>query len=170
MDSARTALRLGAQKVYLIYRRSQEEMPARAEEAKHAQEEGVIFTMLTNPVKFIGDNAGKVCAVECVKMELTEPDASGRRRPKTIKGSNFQIEIDMVVIAIGLGPNPLLPSQSKNLNTDEYGHLTIDENAMTSIPGVFAGGDIVGGETVIQAMGMGKRAARSIINYLSNHS
>jgi glutamate synthase (NADPH/NADH) small chain len=170
MDSARTALRLGAQKVYLIYRRSQDEMPARAEEAKHAKEEGVIFTMLTNPVKFIGDEAGKVSAVECVKMELTEPDASGRRKPRTIEGSNFQIEIDMAVIAIGLGPNPLLPSQTANLKTDKYGHLIIDENAMTSIPGVFAGGDIVGGETVIQAMGMGKKAARSIISYLNNHS
>ena len=170
MDSARTALRLGAKNVYLIYRRSQEEMPARVEEAKHAQEEGVIFTMLTNPVKFIGDEAGKVKAVECLKMELTEPDASGRRKPKIIENSNFQIEIDMAVIAIGLGPNPLLPAQTKNLKTDDYGHLIIDENAMTSIPGVFAGGDIVGGETVIQAMGMGKRAARSIMSYLSKSS
>jgi len=170
MDSARTALRLGAQKVYLIYRRSQDEMPARAEEAKHAQEEGVIFTMLTNPIKFIGDEAGKVSAVECVKMELTEPDESGRRKPRTIEGSNFQIEIDMAVIAIGLGPNPLLPSQTANLKTDKYGHLIIDETAMTSIPGVFAGGDIVGGETVIQAMGMGKRAARSIIEYIKSSS
>ena len=170
MDSARTALRLGAKNVYLVYRRSQEEMPARVEEAKHAQEEGVIFTMLTNPVKFIGDESGKVKAVECLKMELAEPDTSGRRKPRIIENSNFQIEIDMAVIAIGLGPNPLLPAQTANLKTDDYGHLIIDENAMTSIPGVFAGGDIVGGETVIQAMGMGKRAARSIVKFINSKS
>jgi glutamate synthase (NADPH/NADH) small chain len=165
MDAARTALRLGADKVSLIYRRSEEEMPARKEEAHHAQEEGIEFMLLTNPVTFTGNEKGFVQSMECVKMELGEPDASGRRRPQVIPGSNFILPVDMAVIAIGLNPNPVLPSLTKGLETDEDGHLKIDDRFMTTIPGVFAGGDIVGGETVIQAMGMGKRAARAIADY-----
>lgn len=166
MDAARTALRLGAEEVYLIYRRSEEEMPARKEEIKHAKEEGIKFLLLSNPVKFMGDEKGFVKSVECVKMELGEPDQSGRRRPIVINGSNFVLPIDMAVVAVGLNPNPLLPSLTHGMQTDEEGHLKIDGNFMTTIPGVFAGGDIVGGDTVIAAMGMGKRAARAIAEYL----
>jgi glutamate synthase (NADPH) small chain len=166
MDSARTALRLGAEEVTLVYRRSAEEMPARAEEVHHAQEEGIKFMMLTNPLRFMGDEKGFVQRMECIKMELGEPDESGRRRPKVIPGSNFFTDVDMVVMAIGLSPNPVLPSLTADLKTKENGDLEINPDFMTSIPGVFAGGDIVGGETVIEAMGMGKRAARSIIKYL----
>jgi glutamate synthase (NADPH/NADH) small chain len=166
MDSARTALRLGGQEVTLVYRRSGEEMPARAEEAHHAEEEGIKFMFLTNPLRFMGDEKGFVRKMECIKMELGEPDQSGRRRPKVIPGSNFTMDVDMVVMAIGLSPNPVLPSLTDGLKTKENGDLEIDENFMTSIPGVFAGGDIVGGETVIQAMGMGKRAARAIKQWI----
>lgn len=168
MDAARTSLRLGAEEVTLAYRRSMEEMPARVEEVHHAEEEGIKFMMLTNPVKFIGDEKGFVTAMEAVKMELGEPDESGRRRPKVIPGSNFTMPVNMAVIAIGLSPNPVLPSLTKGLERDKWGHLIIDDNFMTTLPGVFAGGDIVGGETVIQAMGMGKRAARAMDAYLKN--
>ncbi|MDR2426283.1 MAG: NADPH-dependent glutamate synthase [Endomicrobium sp.] len=168
MDSARTALRLGASSVKLVYRRTENEMPARKEERLHAQEEGIEFITLTNPVKFIGDEKGFVKAVECIKMELGEPDESGRRRPKKVEGSNFGIEADMAILALGLNPNPVLPSLTEGLNTDSHGYLIIDDNYMTSIPGVFAGGDIVGGDTVIQAMGMGKQAAKRINEYLKN--
>jgi len=168
MDAARTALRLGATSVTLLYRRSREELPARAEEVRHAEEEGVAFEFLANPVRFFADEKGCcVRGIECVKMELGEPDATGRRRPKVIEGSNFTIAADMAVEAIGLKPNPVLPSLTEGLRTDAAGHLVIDEHFMTSIPAVFAGGDIVGGDTVIQAMGMGKRAARAIVEYLS---
>lgn len=166
MDAARTSLRLGAEEVTLAYRRSMEEMPARVEEVHHAEEEGIKFMMLTNPVKFIGDEKGFVTAMEAVKMELGEPDESGRRRPKVIPGSNFTMPVNMAVIAIGLSPNPVLPSLTKGLERDKWGHLIIDDNFMTTLPGVFAGGDIVGGETVIQAMGMGKRAARAMDVYI----
>ncbi|MHB9156286.1 MAG: NADPH-dependent glutamate synthase, partial [Endomicrobiales bacterium] len=155
MDSARTALRLGAEEVTLIYRRSEEEMPARREERHHAREEGIQFQLLTNPVRFLGDETGFVKGVECLRMELGEPDASGRRRPRPVEGSNFVLAIDMAVIAIGLSPNPVLPSLTKGLERDKGGHLVIDGNFMTTLPGVFAGGDITGGETVIEAMGMG---------------
>ncbi|MCB4791607.1 MAG: NADPH-dependent glutamate synthase [Elusimicrobia bacterium] len=168
MDSARTALRLGASEVTLIYRRSKEEMPARLEEANHALEEGIKFMLLTNPVKYTGDENGFVKEIECQKMELGAPDESGRRSPKVIPNSNFTMPIDMVVIAVGLSPNPLIPSLTKGLTTNKWGELIIDDNFMTTMPGVFAGGDIVGGETVIEAMGMGKRAARAIEKYLTN--
>ena len=168
MDSARTALRLGAERVALVYRRSEVEMPARAEEIKHAKEEGIEFLLLTNPVRFIGDEKGFVKEMECVRMELGEPDESGRRRPRPIAGSNFTMPVDLVVIAVGLSPNPLLPALTKGLSTDADGHIVVNEKMMSSIPGVFAGGDIVGGDTVIVAMGMGKKAAKSIADYLLN--
>jgi len=167
MDAARTALRLGAHEVSLIYRRSDAELPARREEVNHAKEEGIKFQLLTNPVRFIGDEKGFVQQIECLKMELGEPDSSGRRRPKPVEGSNFIIPCDMAILAIGLSPNPVLPSLTKGLETDEEGHLKIDDKFMTALPGVFAGGDIVGGDTVISAMGMGKKSARYIDEYLS---
>jgi glutamate synthase (NADPH/NADH) small chain len=167
MDSARTALRLGANEVSLIYRRSREEMPARVEEVHHAEQEGVKLMLLTNPVKYTGDEKGFVKEMECLKMELGAPDESGRRSPKVIPNSNFTMPVDMVVVAVGLDPNPLVPSLTKGLETNKWGELIIDDNFMTKLPGVFAGGDIVGGETVIQAMGMGKRAARAIEKYLA---
>ncbi|MDR3306125.1 MAG: NADPH-dependent glutamate synthase [Endomicrobium sp.] len=166
MDSARTAVRLGATRVKLVYRRSEAEMPARLEERRHAKEEGVEFITLTKPVRFIGDDNKAVKAVECVKMQLGEPDESGRSRPQEIAGSKYMIDADMVVLALGLRPNPILPSLTKGLNINSHGHIVIDENHMTSIPGIFAGGDIVGGDTVISAMGMGKKAAKAIDNYL----
>jgi glutamate synthase (NADPH/NADH) small chain len=166
MDSARTAVRLGANSVKLIYRRSEEEMPARCEERRHAKEEGVEFITLTNPVNFFGDEKKAVKAVECVKMLLGETDKSGRRCPYEIEGSNYTIDADMVILALGLRPNPILPSLTKRLNINSHGHIVIDVNYMTSITGVFAGGDIVGGNTVISAMGMGKKAAKAIDNYL----
>ncbi|MDR1433581.1 NADPH-dependent glutamate synthase [Candidatus Endomicrobiellum devescovinae] len=166
MDSARTAVRLGANSVKLIYRRSEEEMPARREERRHAKEEGVEFITLTNPVNFLGDEKKAVKAVECVKMLLGEPDESGRRRPYEMEGSNYTIDADMVILALGLHPNPILPSLTKGLNINSHGHIVIDVNYMTSISGIFAGGDIVGGDTVISAMGMGKKAAKAIDTYL----
>ncbi|MDR1104685.1 MAG: NADPH-dependent glutamate synthase, partial [Endomicrobium sp.] len=166
MDSARTAVRLGANSVNLIYRRSEEEMPARREERRHAKEEGVEFITLTNPVNFFGDEKKAVKAVECVKMLLGEPDESGRRRPYEIEGSNYTIDADMVILALGLHPNPILPSLTKGLNINSHGHIIIDNNYMTSLPGVFAGGDIVGGDTIISAMGMGKKAAKAVDSYL----
>jgi glutamate synthase (NADPH/NADH) small chain len=166
MDSARTAVRLGAGSVKLVYRRSENEMPARKEEQTHAKEEGVEFIPLTNPVKFIGDERKFVKTVECVKMELGKPDASGRRRTYEIAGSNYMIDADMVILALGLRPNPILTSLTSGLDSDSRGYITIDENYMTSISGIFAGGDIVGGGSVIEAMGMGKKAARAIVEYL----
>ena len=166
MDSARTAVRLGAASVKLVYRRTENEMPARVEERHHAKEEGVEFVTLTNPVKFLCDDKGNVRAVECVKMELTEPDESGRRKPVKVANSNFNIETDLVVLALGLNPNPILPSLTKGVETDTHGYILVDDNMMTKVPGIFAGGDIVGGDTVIQAMGMGKQAAKSIDSYL----
>ena len=168
MDAARTALRLGAEEVTLIYRRSGQEMPARAEEVHHAEQEGVRFAFLTAPVTYRGDERAFVREVECQKMELGEPDGSGRRKPCPVPGSNFIIPIDMAVVAIGLSPNPLLPSLTPGLETHPWGDLKIDDDFMTTQCGVFAGGDIVGGETVIQAMGMGKKAAYAIQKYLYN--
>ncbi len=172
MDSARCALRLGADNVYLVYRRSREEMPARAEEAENAEEEGVEFLLLTNPVAIIGDENGWVKGIECVKQELGEPDASGRRRPVPIEGSNYIIEVDTVVMAIGQGPNPLLLSTMPDLKLNKRGNIDADnESGQTSMKGVFAGGDIVtGAATVISAMGAGKRAAASIQKYLESLS
>jgi glutamate synthase (NADPH/NADH) small chain len=167
MDSARCALRMGAEEVYIIYRRSEEEMPARKEESEHAKEEGIIFNFLTNPTRIIGDENGWVKGIECIKMELGEPDASGRRRPVPIEGSEFILDMDTVVIAIGTGPNPLLIKASKGLQLNKYGYIDTDENGKTSKEGVWAGGDIVtGSATVILAMGAGKKAAQSIHEYL----
>lgn len=170
MDVARTAIRLGAKEVYLIYRRSEAEMPARLEEIHHAKQEGVIFKLLHNPVRYIGDEDGRVRQVECVRMELGEPDASGRRRPVVVEGSEFTIDVDTVVVAIGNGPNPLVPRTTDNLEVDsKRGTVVTNLNTMrTSKRGVFAGGDIaVGAATVILAMGHGRQAARSINHYLA---
>lgn len=168
MDSARTALRLGCREVHLIYRRSRDEMPARKEEIHHAEEEGVIFDLLSNPVRFIGDDSGRLCAVECVKMELGEPDDSGRRRPVEKKGSEFIINIDAAIVAIGNGSNPILQKTAPDLKCNKWGNIIVDGDSMkTSVKGVFAGGDIVtGAATVIQAMGAGRKAAKSMISYL----
>jgi len=168
MDGARTALRLGAEKVFIVYRRSEAEMPARREEVHHAQEEGIEFHLLTNPTRILGDDRGWVTGMECVRMELGEPDDSGRRRPVVIAGSEYVIEVDTVVIAIGNSANPLVPTTTRGLETNRYGNIVADpETGQTSLPGVFAGGDIVtGAATVIEAMGAGKRAARAIDAYL----
>ncbi len=167
MDSARVALRLGAEKVYLIYRRSEAEMPARKAEVHHAHEEGIEFLLLTNPTGFIDDGKGNVCAVECVKMELGEPDESGRRRPIPVKGSEFQVEIDVAISALGARANPLLPKTMPDLKLNKKGYIMADETGMTSARGVFAGGDIVtGAATVISAMGAGRKAATAINDYL----
>lgn len=168
MDSARVALRLGAEKVYLIYRRSEAEMPARKAEIHHAHEEGIEFMLLTNPVRFIDDGRGNVCGVECIKMELGEPDETGRRRPIPIKGSEFQIEIDVAIPSLGTRANPLLTKTMPDLKLNKRGYIIAEEETgMTSKPGVFAGGDIVtGAATVILAMGAGRKAARAINEYL----
>lgn len=167
MDAARCARRLGAE-VHIVYRRSMEELPARKEEVEHAQEEGVIFDLLNNPVKVIGDDQGWVSHVECIKMELGEPDASGRRRPIPVEGSEFQIEADCMIMAIGTSPNPLIRSTTPGLEVNRRGCLVVDENEMTTKDGVYAGGDAVtGAATVISAMGAGKKAASSIDEYLT---
>jgi len=172
MDSARTALRLGADTVRIIYRRSRDEMPARIEEVHHAEEEGVQFYLLTAPMKFLGDDNGWVTGVECLRMELGEPDESGRRRPVPIQGSEFRLECDMAVVAIGAGPNPLLPTQTPGLELNKRGYIVADlETGKTTKPRVWAGGDIVtGSATVILAMGAGRKAANSIHEYLMNKS
>jgi glutamate synthase (NADPH/NADH) small chain len=168
MDSARVALRLGAEKVYLIYRRSEAEMPARKAEVHHAHEEGIEFVLLTNPIRFIDDGKGNVCAVECIRMELGDPDTSGRRSPIPIKGSEFQIEIDTAISALGAKANPLLPKTMSDLKLNKRGYIVAEEETgMTSKRGVFAGGDIVtGAATVISAMGAGRKVARAINEYL----
>lgn len=167
MDSARTSLRLGAEEVHIVYRRSDKEMPARAEEIEHAKEEGVVFNLLTNPVKIIGDENGWVKGMECIKMELGEPDDSGRARPVPIKGSEFIFDVDTIVIAIGQSPNPLIPQTTSDLEISRWGTIEADEEGATSRKGVYAGGDIVtGAATVILAMGAGKVAARAMDNYL----
>lgn len=167
MDSARTALRLGAESV-IVYRRSRDEMPARAEEIHHAEQEGVELKLLTNPVRVIGDKEGRVTAIECLRMELGEPDSSGRKRPIPVKGSEFIIECDTVIPALGNRPNPLIPMTTPDLKTTRWGTLECDPDTLeTSKKGVFAGGDIVtGAATVISAMGAGKTAAASIHEYL----
>jgi glutamate synthase (NADPH/NADH) small chain len=170
MDVARTALRLGAEEVYLIHRRTETEMPARIEEIHHARDEGVIFKLLHNPMRYIGDEQGRVRQVECIRMELGEPDASGRRRPVPVPDSNFLIDVDTVVVAIGNGPNPLVPRTTTGLEVDpRHGTVKTNMNTMrTSKMGVFAGGDIaIGAATVILAMGHGRQAARSINHYLA---
>ncbi|MHB0915443.1 MAG: NADPH-dependent glutamate synthase [Thermoleophilia bacterium] len=167
MDAARTALRLGAD-VHLIYRRSREEMPARVEEVHHAEEEGIQFHMLTNPTQIIGDNEGWVEEIECIQMELGEPDDSGRRRPVAVAGSEYRIPIDVVIISVGTGSNPILTKATPSLELNKWGNIVADEETgATSMEGVFAGGDIVtGAATVILAMGAGKIGARSIDRYL----
>ena len=163
MDAARTALRLGAEEVSLIYRRTEAEMPARREEVEHAREEGVNFRMLTNAVRVLGDDKGFVTGLVCRRYELGEPDASGRRSPVAIPGSDFEIAVDTVIVAIGNGSNPLLRQTTPGLNFNERGCIVVDENCRTSLPGVYAGGDIVkGAATVIFAMGQGRVAAAAI--------
>lgn len=168
MDSARTALRLGAEKVYIVYRRSEKELPARREEVEHAKQEGIEFKLLNNPVAILGDEKGYVKAIRCIKMELGEPDASGRRRPVEIPNSEFDIDVDTVVIAIGQGPNPLIQSTTPDMQTNKRGNIIADEETgKTTKEGVFAGGDIVtGAATVILAMGAGKKVAKAIDEYL----
>jgi glutamate synthase (NADPH/NADH) small chain len=168
MDSARCALRLGAEKVYIVYRRSKAEMPARREESENAEEEGIIFKFLTNPIRFRGNERGTVTAMDCNEMELGEPDASGRRRPLVKKDSEFTMEVDTVVVALGTTPNPLIASTTDGLKTTSHGTVVADEvTGKTVKDGVWAGGDIVtGAATVISAMGAGKRAAASIDAYL----
>lgn len=168
MDAARCAKRLGAENVYIIYRRSEEEMPARREEVEHAKEEQIEFKLLTNPVRIIEDENCAVRGIECVKMELGEPDASGRRSPEKIEGSEFVIDVDAVIMAIGTSPNPLIRSTTKGLETNRRGCLVVDENMMTAKENVYAGGDAVtGAATVILAMGAGKKAAKAIDEKLS---
>lgn len=169
MDSARTAMRLGAERVRIVYRRSREEMPARAAEIHHAEEEGIEFFLLSNPTRFLGDDKGRLTGVECQKMELGEPDESGRRRPVPIEGSEFTLDCDMAVIAVGSGANPLLTQTTEGLNLNKWGYVVADpDTGKTSKKGVWAGGDIVtGSATVILAMGAGRIAADSIHQYLT---
>jgi glutamate synthase (NADPH/NADH) small chain len=168
MDAARTALRLGAEDVYIVYRRSKKELPARIEEVHHAEEEGIKFHFLTLPVEILGNEDGWVCGMRCQRMELGEPDESGRRRPIPIPGSEFDLEVDMVIVAIGTGANPLIPSTTPDLKTNKWGYIVADsETGATSKKGVYAGGDIVtGSATVILAMGAGRKAAQAIHKYL----
>ena len=169
MDAARCAKRMGAEEVYIVYRRSMEELPARKEEVHHAQEEEIIFKLLNNPVAVIGDENGHVKGLECVQMELGEPDDSGRRRPVEVKDSNFVLDVDAVIIAIGTSPNPLIKDTTEGLDTNKRGCIVADEAAATSREGVFAGGDAVtGAATVILAMGAGKTAAESIDAYIKS--
>ncbi len=169
MDAARTAKRLGAENVYIVYRRSEVEMPARLEEVHHAKEEGIIFKNLNNPVRVIGNEKGEVIALECVQMDLGEPDASGRRRPIEKKDSNFTLDVDTVIIAIGTSPNPLIRSTTEGLDTNKWGCIVADEKMATSRKGVYAGGDsVTGAATVILAMGAGKTAAASIDEYIKS--
>ena len=170
MDASRMALRLGAEKVYLIYRRSLEEMPARKEEIHHAMQEGVEFLMLQNAKRILGNDQGAVAGIECLKYELGEPDASGRRSPVAVEGSEFTLDIDTVVVAVGNASNPLIPATTEGLEINKRGNIVVNpETNMTSIPGIFAGGDIVlGAATVILAMGEGRRAAAGINAYLAS--
>ena len=177
MDAARTALRLGAEKVYIVYRRSMEELPARREEVEHAIEEGIDFRLLNNPTEILGYNNpedprdpknGFVCGMKCIKMELGEPDARGRRRPIAVEGSEFVLDVDTVIMSIGTSPNPLIKSTTKGLEVNERGGIIVNEDGLTSKTAVYAGGDAVtGAATVISAMGAGKTAAKAINEYLS---
>ena len=170
MDAARMALRLGAEEVHLVYRRSEREMPARVEEVAHAKAEGVVFHTLENAKRILGDDRGRVAAIECLRYELGEPDESGRRKPVEVAGSEFTFPVDTVVVAVGNGSNPLIAATTPDLKVDRKGHILVDEETMmTSIPGVFAGGDIVlGAATVILAMGEGRRAAEGIRRFLAD--
>jgi glutamate synthase (NADPH/NADH) small chain len=168
MDSARVALRMGAEQVSIVYRRSRRESPARAEELEHAIQEGIHFLWLTNPVEILGNSAGWVTALRCQEMELGEPDASGRRRPVAKAGSEFELDVDTVIYALGTTANPIVAQTTPGLRTNKWGYIETDERTgMTSIPGVFAGGDIVtGAATVILAMGAGRRAAHGMLEYM----
>ncbi len=167
MDAARCAMRLGAEKVYIVYRRGEAEMPARKEEQHHAKQEGIEFKTLCNPTEILGDENGRVKGIRCIRMELGEPDASGRRRPVEIPGSEFVLDVDTVIMSLGTSPNPLIRSTTPGLETNRKGCLIVDENEMTTRTGVFAGGDAVtGAATVILAMGAGKKAAESIDAFL----
>ena len=168
MDAARTALRLGAERSIIFYRRSEKEMPARIEEIEHAKEEGVEMRLLQDAIEILGDEKGWVSAIKCLKMELGEPDASGRRRPVPIEGSEFEVPVDVVVVSIGNASNPLIPRSTPEIDTNRWGNIVVDERSgKTSLKGVWAGGDIVlGAATVILAMGEGRRAANSIDKYL----
>ncbi|OGP91745.1 MAG: glutamate synthase (NADPH), homotetrameric [Deltaproteobacteria bacterium RBG_16_54_18] len=172
MDSARTALRLGAETVHIVYRRSKTELPARAEEAHHAEQEGVQFKFLTNPLRYIGNNDGWVTGMECMEMELGEPDESGRRRPVPKKDSNFILDVDLVVVSIGTGANPIITGTVPNLELNKWGYIVADpETGKTSREGVYAGGDIVtGSATVILAMGAGRNSSKAMHEYLMNKS
>ncbi|MBR6719346.1 MAG: NADPH-dependent glutamate synthase [Clostridia bacterium] len=170
MDAARCALRLGADEVYIIYRRSMDELPARREEVEHAMEEGIIFKLLTNPVEILGDENGNVSGIKCVEMELGEPDESGRRSPVVKEGSEFSIQCDTVIMSIGTSPNPLIKSTTDGLETKKWGGIVADDDTgLTSVEGVYAGGDAVtGAATVILAMGAGKQSAKAIDDYIKN--
>jgi len=169
MDSARTAMRLGAEKVSIVYRRSRAEMPARSAEIHHAEEEGLNFELLSNPVRYLGDEKGRLTGIECVRMDLGEPDASGRRRPVVVPGSEFVVECDLAIVAIGSGANPLLTRSTPDLPLNRSGYIQANaETGKTGKKGVWAGGDIVtGAATVILAMGAGRKAADSIHEYLT---
>ncbi|MBQ9110416.1 MAG: NADPH-dependent glutamate synthase [Oscillospiraceae bacterium] len=169
MDAARSALRMGAEHVYIVYRRSEEEMPARREEVHHAKEEGVEFLTLNNPVKILGDENGRACAMVCQKMELGEPDESGRRSPVPVEGSEYELPVDTVIMSIGTSPNPLIRTTTKGLEANKRGCLIVNEDMMTTKTGVYAGGDAVtGAATVILAMGAGKAAAKAMDAYMQN--
>ncbi len=169
MDAARCGMRLGAEHVYIVYRRGEAEMPARLEEVHHAKEEGIELKTLCNPIEILGDENGRVCGMKCVRMELGEPDASGRRRPVEIPGSEFILDVDTVVMSLGTNPNPLIRSTTPGLDTNRKGCLIVNENEMTTREGVFAGGDAVtGAATVILAMGAGKKAAEAIHNFIQS--
>lgn len=168
MDAVRTSKRLGAEESIIVYRRAREQMPARAEEVHHAEEEGIRFEFLTAPVEVLGDEKGWVSGLRCIRMRLGEPDESGRRRPIPVEGSEFEMECDLVIVAIGTKANPLLTKSTDGLGLNKWGYIEVDDNMMTSIPGVFAGGDIIrGSATVILAMGDGKQAAANINSYLA---
>ena len=169
MDSARTAMRLGADKVRIVYRRSREEMPARNAEIHHAEEEGIELFLLSNPTKYLGNEKGRLTGMECIKMELGEPDDSGRRRPVPVKGSEFELECDLCIVAVGSGANPLLTSETQDMKLNKWGYVIADENTgKTTKRGVWAGGDIVtGAATVILAMGAGRKAADSMHDFLT---
>jgi glutamate synthase (NADPH/NADH) small chain len=168
MDSARTAMRMGADKVRIVYRRSREEMPARVAEIHHAEEEGIEMYLLTSPKRFLGDDQGRVFQMECQEMQLGEPDASGRRRPVPVEGSNFTLDCDLAVISVGADANPVLTGTTEGLQTNKWGYIIADEKTgKTTKPGVWAGGDIVTGQaTVILAAGAGRTASESIHDYL----
>ena len=169
MDAARCAKRLGAENVYIVYRRGLDEMPARKEEVEHAMEEGIIFKTLNNPIEILGNEHKFVTGMKCVEMELGEPDASGRRRPVEKPNSEFVLDVDCVVMSIGTSPNPLIRNTTKGLDTNKHGCFIADENGQTSREGVFAGGDAVtGAATVILAMGAGKTAAKAMDEYIKN--